>query len=116
MLFKNPKDSDAGLYKCVVSNELGECITNINLQIQGNKASLAKQDLIPPTLIEKPTIVMDGAKKCVRVDVKIRAKPEAKAVWFKDGKQLSQSNKYKFNVKKEADNVYILSLDLYVSL
>jgi hypothetical protein len=77
---------------------------------------LTKTDLIPPTLLEKPIIISDDAKKSVRFEVRIRAKPEAQVVWLRNSQILRASNKYKFDVRKEAENVFVLVLEILVSV
>lgn len=114
-LKQDAKAADAGLYKCVVANELGECVVNAHIQFQANKASLAKTDLIPPTLLDKPSISNDDTKKCIRFECRLRAKPEAQIQWFKDGAALTANAKNKFEVKKDGDNIYIVALEVYVS-
>lgn len=116
MEIQKPKNSDAGLYKCVVINELGECIANIYLQFQGEQAEVAKSDSLPPTVIEKPRIIKDDAKRVVRFEVRMRAKPEMDVAWFKEKTALTNNKKHKIEIKKESDNVFLLSLEISVSL
>ncbi|CAF0846330.1 unnamed protein product [Brachionus calyciflorus] len=109
---KNPKNTDAGLYKCNVVNELGECVANIFLQFEGNQAGLNKGDQLPPSIIAKPKIIKDEAKRTVRIEVRIRAKPEAQITWLKEKTSLKNDKKYKIESKKESDNVYLLTLEI----
>lgn len=112
MEIQKPKNSDAGLYKCVVINELGECIANIYLQFENEQAAVAKSDTLPPSVIEKPKIIKDEAKRMVRFEVRMRAKPQMDTVWFKNKQKLTNDKKYKIDVKQEADNVFLLSLEV----
>lgn len=100
------------MYKCIVVNELGECVANIFLQFQGDKAGVAKGDQIPPSIIEKPRIIKDETKRTVRIEVKLKAKPDAQIAWFKEKQSLSSGKKYKIETKKEADNVFLLILEI----
>jgi hypothetical protein len=111
---KEPKNKDKGLYKCDVVNELGECIANIHLQFQGDAAGLDKGDQIAPSIIEKPKIIKDEAKKTVRFECKLRAKPEAKIKWLKEKTDLANGKKYKIETKKDTttENVFILILEI----
>lgn len=104
------------MYKCVVANELGECIANIFLQFQGDKAGVGKGDQIPPSILEKPKIIKDETKRTVRIEVKMRAKPDAQISWFKEKQALTAGKKYKTEVKKEADNVFTLILEISVTI
>jgi hypothetical protein len=108
-----PKNSDAGLYKCIVLNELGECIANIFLQFQGDKAGVGKGDQIPPTILEKPKIIKDESKRTVRIEVRMRAKPDATITWFKEKQTLKSDNKkWKIDMKKESNNEFTLILEI----
>lgn len=109
---QNPKNTDAGLYKCIVVNELGECIANIFLQFQADQASVAKGDNIPPSMIEKPKIIKDEAKRTVRIECKLKAKPDAQISWFKDKTALATTKKHRIETRKEADNVFLLILEI----
>lgn len=91
---------------------MGECVANIFLQFEGNKAGLNKGDQLPPSIIEKPKIIKDEIKRTVRIQVKIQAKPEAQFSWFKEKQALKSDKKYKIETKKEADNAYLLILEI----
>ena len=67
-------------------------------------------------MLEKPSIITDDAKKSVRFEVRLRAKPEAQVSWLRNNQILKASNKYKFEVRKEADNVFVLVLEILVCL
>lgn len=91
---------------------MGECIANIFLQFQGDKAGVGKGDQIPPSIIEKPRIIKDESKRTVRFEVKLRAKPDPQIKWFKEKQELTNGKKYKIETKKEADNVFLLILEI----
>jgi hypothetical protein len=93
---------------------LGECIANIYLQFQGDNAGLDKGEQIAPSIIERPKIIKDEAKRTVRFECKLRAKPEAKIKWLKEKKELTNGKKYKIETKKESENVFILILEISV--
>ncbi len=103
------------MYKCNVINELGECIANIYLQFEGESGEVKKSDALPPSVIEKPRIIKDEAKCKVRFEVRMRAKPQMDVSWFMNKKPLTNDKKYKIDVQKEADNVFLLSLEVSVS-
>ena len=95
---------------------MGECVANIYLQFQGEQAGVAKGDQIPPSVIEKPRIIKDDSKKTVRIEVRMKSKPEAQIVWFREKQSLSNGKKYKIETRKEADNSYLHILEILVSL
>ncbi len=89
-------------------------MSNLFLQFQANKPNLAKLDLIAPTLFDKPVIVRDEIKKCLRFEVRVQAKPDAQVAWLKENVALKAGSKYKIDVKKEPDNVFLAILEIYV--
>ena len=103
------------MYKCNVVNELGECVANVHLQIQNNKPTFAKADQISPSILEKPRVVVDDAKKSVRIEIRMKSKPEAQISWFKEKLSLTNGKKYKIETRKEADNSYLYILEILVS-
>ncbi len=76
---------------------------------------MGKGDQIPPSMIEKPRIINDEAKKTVRIECKLRAKPDPQIVWFKEKQAITTGRKYKIETKKEADNIFLLCIDILVS-
>lgn len=98
----------------MVINELGECVANIFLQFQGDTAGVGKGDQIPPSIIEKPRIIKDEAKRTVRIECKLKAKPDAQITWLKEKQTITNTKKYKIETKKEADNTFLLSIDILV--
>jgi hypothetical protein len=89
-------------------------VSNLFIQFQANKPSLAKLDLIAPVIVDKPSIVRDEIKKCLRFEIKLQAKPDAQVAWFKDTIALKSSNKYKMDLKKESENLFLACLEIYV--
>jgi len=84
------------------------------LQFQGDNAGLDKGEQIAPSIIERPKIIKDEAKRTVRFECKLRAKPEAKIKWLKEKKELTNGKKYKIETKKESENVFLLILEISV--
>ena len=76
---------------------------------------MGKGDQIPPSMIEKPRIIKDETKKTVRIECKLRAKPDPQIVWFKEKQTITNGRKYKIETKKEADNIFLLCIDILVS-
>lgn len=93
-------------------NELGECIANIFLQFQGDQAGVGKGDQIPPSILEKPVITKDEAKRSVRIECYLRAKPVPQIKWFKEKQELTNGKKYKIETKKQADDTFLLILEI----
>lgn len=77
---------------------------------------MGKGEQIPPSILEKPKIIKDEVKKTVRFEVKLRAKPDAQITWLKEKTTLTNGKKYKIETKKEADNTFLLILEISVIL
>lgn len=108
---KQPQNTDAGVYKFLIENELGEFTLNINLHIEANKLQM-KNDLVAPTLLEKPKITQDKEKNMLKMSCRFKAKPEPKVNWLRDKIELKESSKYKFSIKNEGNDVYLVELEI----
>lgn len=86
---------DAGKYKVVASNELGESQASISLnfdaqlQQQQLQPNLTNIDKIKPIFVDKPQIVEVGGGK-IRFECKVLAKPKPQIEWLLAGKVCSQ--------------------------
>jgi hypothetical protein len=85
------------------------------LQFQGDQAKAGKDDQLPPSILEKPKIIKDEAKKTVRFECRLRAKPDPQITWLKDKTVLTSGKKFKIETKKESDNIFILILEISVT-
>ena len=84
------------------------------MQFQGEQARLAKEDQIPPSVFEKPRIIKDDSKKTVRIEVRMKSKPEAQVDWFREKQHLSNGKKYIIATIKQDDNFYLQILEILV--
>ena len=73
---------------------------------------MAKSDLIAPCLLEVPRVIRDAVKKSVRIECKLRAKPDAQIKWLRDKKELINGKKHKLSSKKEPDGTFTLTLEV----
>jgi hypothetical protein len=104
------------LYKCVVANELGECVANISLQFQGDEAGVERNDALTPTVTERPRIIKFEGQRMVRFETRWKAKPQMEVCWFKEKMPIANSAKYRTDCVKETDNSYLLSLEISVNI
>ncbi|XP_042877694.1 obscurin-like isoform X2 [Penaeus japonicus] len=98
LIIKNCEEKDAGLYRVVAKNELGEVSCSAKLGIKaGPKIKSMKKEVA----------CVVGQKLDYRVEVEGEPTPEIR--WMKDGKQLMESDHIKFT--KESDTVFALKID-----
>ncbi|CAF4918718.1 unnamed protein product [Rotaria sp. Silwood1] len=109
---KNLTQSDSGVYKCTLSNELGTAVANIVIKVTGDKATLEQLDRIAPAF-EKPKITKDTKQKSIKIECRCQGKQEPKITWKKDKIELKDTpNKYKITKIKEANDTYIFILEI----
>lgn len=100
LVIKDLDDVDAGLYKCVTSNDEGKAESRANLEVSDKQ--------FPPE-------IDDDSFKAVRLNegeeleetVKIRGAPQPEVVWYKDGKRLRESNRLDLRSIGSSHNIYI---------
>jgi hypothetical protein len=109
---KDAQTSDAGLYKCVIENELGQFTINTNLIVQANKISSDGKNLQAPSLIEKPTIKKDDVKKTLKIECLFKAKPDVSMSWFKGKQALKADAKHKFSCVKDKGDIFVATLEI----
>ncbi|XP_042234486.1 obscurin-like [Homarus americanus] len=98
LVIKNVEERDAGLYRVMAKNELGEVECSANLAIKaGPKIKNMKKEVA----------CVIGQPLNYKVEVEGEPKPEIR--WMKDGKPLVESDRIKFG--KDADNVWSLKID-----
>ncbi|CAF3917151.1 unnamed protein product, partial [Rotaria magnacalcarata] len=109
---KNLAASDAGVYKCTLSNELGTAVANIAMKVAADKASLDHVDRVAPAF-EKPKITQDAKQKSIKIECRCKGKPEPKIIWKKEKTELKDTpNKYKITKTKDANDTYIFILEI----
>ncbi|CAF4995198.1 unnamed protein product, partial [Rotaria magnacalcarata] len=70
---KNLASSDSGLYKCIISNEVGTAVANVAIKIAGDKASLEQTDKLAPSL-EKAKVTKDAKQKSIKFEYRCKGK------------------------------------------
>lgn len=65
-----------------------------------------------PTFVEKPRITSHQGGKLVIMDCKVRANPKPTIVWYREGKEVTESSKIKISFEKVEDDVYYIKLEL----
>ncbi|CAM4765861.1 unnamed protein product [Rotaria magnacalcarata] len=130
---KNLASSDSGLYKCIISNEVGTAVANVAIKIAGilfddfnqfrkrmfsslipigDKASLEQTDKLAPSL-EKAKVTKDAKQKSIKFEYRCKGKQEPKVTWRKSKTEIKDTpNKYKISKKKETDDTYVFTLDV----
>lgn len=108
MLFQDPSAVDGGTYRCHVKNEFGESNANLNLNIEAEP----EPEGDGPTFVEKPRITSHDKGKLVIMECKVRSDPKPDIVWYREGKQVTESTKIKITSTKIEEDVYYIKLEL----
>nr|XP_027226590.1 obscurin-like [Penaeus vannamei] len=98
LIIKNCEEKDAGLYRVIAKNELGEVSCSAKLGIKAGPKIVS---------MKKEVACVVGQKLDYRVEVEGEPTPEIR--WLKDGKQLMESDHIKFT--KESDTVFVFKID-----
>ena len=104
VLIGDVKRDDAGMYKCVASNEAGKTTIRADLAV--------KERLFAPEFSEgqseAPITVTVGDD--VNLDVTINGKPKPDVKWYKDDKLLRESNRLDIKARGDKYSVMILGI------
>lgn len=86
---------DAGVYKCVASNDAGDTPVEAKLSV--------KEKRVKPEFegdeFKTPLVVKENEK--LTIDLKIKGKPKPEVLWYKDGNLLRESRKLKLSSDKD---------------
>ncbi|XP_065220483.1 twitchin isoform X27 [Planococcus citri] len=100
-------ESDAGLYKVVAKNKMGEVAASINLNFSPVDEPHEKQiDGLAPTFSKKPSIRQEDDGKRLLFECRIQADPKPTITWFHGGNQVSPSNRHKIFVDKDGHSYF----------
>ncbi|KAJ8977336.1 hypothetical protein NQ317_018618 [Molorchus minor] len=105
---KDPSAPDGGTYRCHVKNEFGESNANLNLNIEAEPEPEGEG----PTFVEKPRITSQQNGKLVIMECKVRSDPKPDIIWYKEGKQVTESSKITMSFEKIEEDVYYIKLEL----
>lgn len=98
------KRDDAGMYKCVASNEVGKNTCRADLNV--------KERLFAPEFPEEqsdaPVTVTEGDD--VNLDVTVNGKPKPDVTWHKDDRILRESNRLDIKARGDKHSVVILGI------
>ncbi|XP_061166987.1 twitchin-like isoform X9 [Saccostrea echinata] len=101
--------ADAGTYKVVAKNKLGEVSASINLNFSGSQK---QQDGIAPNFIQKPvTKQADNGKKLL-FEGQLTADPAPQITWFKDEQQITPGGRIKIRTDPQPNKKYLLVLEI----
>jgi hypothetical protein len=114
---KDPSADDGGSYKCIVKNEGGEAVANINLNTvqkkdekkteKKKKEEVAK--VVEPVVSGEPVVTSSSKKIVVRYIVESASEP--KAAWSIGGKAVKSGGRYNMTVVKVSQG-YEVSIEV----
>merc|ERR1711962_1121886 len=101
----DPAPENAGMYRCVVSNQFGEINANLSLNIE-----------VAPVIRDRPIIKKVEKKKSVVLQCAVQGSQEIDVQWFKEGQAIDTQQERKFSVQKKKsetrDNETIVQLEI----
>ena len=104
LVIADAERDDAGMYKCVASNEAGKNTCRADLAV--------KERLFPPEFLKEesdgPIVVTEGGE--VNLNVTINGKPKPVVKWYKDNKNLRESNRLDIKSRGDKYSVVILGV------
>jgi hypothetical protein len=92
---------DAGIYKCIASNDAGDTPVQAKLSIKEKKV---KPEFEGPDF-KAPLVIKENEQ--LSVDLKIKGKPRPEVTWFKDGNRIRESRNVKISSDKDSYNLNI---------
>lgn len=100
---------DAGKYRVVARNELGELTANLTLNMEGEHGDKGGE---APVFVEKPKISSEKAGKVIIMECKVKSKAAPDITWYCEGKVIIESSRIKQTITGEADDIYVVRLEL----
>ncbi|XP_067145351.1 LOW QUALITY PROTEIN: obscurin-like [Centruroides vittatus] len=98
LIIKNVKKEDAGKYKVTAKNDMGEVEESCKLTVT-----------CPPSFRKKLKDMAVMTNEPVRFEVEVEGKPTPEVKWYKDGQQLSESDRIKMLQEKE--EIFAMMID-----
>jgi len=98
---KNPILTDAGLYKCNVRNNFGECNSNLKLNIE-----------LAPVIREAPKVVKNKTKRTIIIEVRVESGAPPKVNWTRDSTVIREDSRHIIMVKEVKKGEYSVALEI----
>jgi len=100
---KDLDDSDAGAYRCAITNAHGRGNANFNLKLTGFSA---------PTFVEKPKISSRDDGQILVMEFKAKSKSKPTVVWMKSDDIVAESDRVKLGANDAGNNEYHIVLEI----
>jgi len=100
---KDLDDSDAGAYRCAITNAHGRGNANFNLKLTGFSA---------PTFVEKPKISSRDDGQVLVMEFKAKSKSKPTVVWTKSDDIVAESDRVHLGVNDAGNNEYHIVLEI----
>ncbi|KRY53788.1 Muscle M-line assembly protein unc-89 [Trichinella britovi] len=98
-----------GEYRCIASNSSGAVWSNAVVEVRAAEAKpVASLGMVAPEFIEVLRLCEASEHEVGTLQCKVTGFPAPEVRWFKDGVEITESEKYK--MFKKADDVYVLQI------
>lgn len=99
LVVKDLEKDDAGMYKCVASNDAGKATARAELKV--------KEKLFVPEFQEQIENKIVKENEELEAICTVKAKPKAEVTWYKDGKRLYDTRKILLTSRGDTHSLYI---------
>ncbi|XP_059156398.1 twitchin-like isoform X4 [Physella acuta] len=102
--------SDAGTYKVVAKNRLGEVSASINLNFSAGGQK--QQEGIAPNFIQKPVTRQENNGKKLLFECALTADPSPAITWYKDNAVVQSGGRFTIRAEPRENKTYFLVLEI----
>ncbi|XP_055958001.1 muscle M-line assembly protein unc-89-like isoform X2 [Patella vulgata] len=106
----NVTQNDAGTYKVVAKNRLGEVSASINLNFSAGQQK--QQNGVAPNFITKPMTRQENNGKKLFFECQLAADPAPNITWFRDATPITAGGRFKIKADCKEPKKYFLSLEI----
>ncbi|XP_055900297.1 twitchin-like isoform X6 [Biomphalaria glabrata] len=103
--------SDAGTYKVVAKNRLGEVSASINLNFSA-AGGQKQQEGIAPNFIQKPVTRQENNGKKLLFECSLTSDPAPAITWYKDNAVIQSEGRFNIRAEPRENKTYFLVLEI----
>ncbi|XP_037070962.1 disorganized muscle protein 1-like [Pollicipes pollicipes] len=104
---------DAGKYKVIAKNELGESNATIGLNFNTEEPPAQQENVGRPSFTEKPVIRQAADGSSVTFECRLTADPQPSMQWYHKSTLIKESSRHKMSITTESKLKYKASLQIF---
>ncbi|XP_024086206.1 muscle M-line assembly protein unc-89-like [Cimex lectularius] len=106
---ENVTVEDAGKYKVMAKNELGESNATISLNFDSDEAPVPENG-IKPTFTERPLIRQSDSGSEITIECRLVGEPKPSVIWYQGDKIIKETNRVKLLLELDQKLYYLAKL------